>query len=470
MSRSPEADHPFVVIRKSRSRTALAARAAAAALALWLSAASTPARADTVVLRNGNRIQGEVVAEGPEGVTVRFDGGTLTLKPREVASIERESRLQYLLGEGEAHLRRGDAEGAVEAYVRARKEDPASEEALRGALLARERLSRRLESEGRFEAAIGAWRTLLGEAPDHPRAAGEIARLEATVREEAADEAAAARALSSGGVESALGRLRALHERFPERRAAIGPLLARALVRSGESRLAAGKADEAEPRFLEAAGLDPDQIPRLAPGFARARAQRLAPLVGEGRFQEVLDEASEGLRIAPGDPGLTYLSALALDGLGRGQEAADGYRRVIGVREGDGPRSIDALRRAAEEKLSGQGGAAAAGERRREEVLPGDFREIQTSHFVIRHRNDEVGAEVAEAAEAAYGRIREDLALGLDWRKRCTVVIYPTREEFQEATGQKDWTGGAHRILRKMGVLTDHRITPTRHSPAWRAR
>jgi len=414
-----------------------------------------------VVLKNGNRLQGEVIAESPAEIVLRFPGGNLVLKAREVAAVERESRLEYLLQEGEAFLKRGDPENALALYRSARQEDPRSDAARLGILTSWERQGELLAAEGRYTQAVTAYRELLEEAPDHPRAGAAMARIGATVKEGLAQEAEGITALKRGAVEEAARRLRSVYERFPERRQALAKPLARALLREANGLLGSGRLEEAEALYLEAASLDPDLAPSLVRQFAQARAGRISALADRGEFASLRELAEDGLRMAPGDPVLTYLAALGSEGLGRKREAAKGYLKVSGLDPPRDPaRSIERLRKAAEERISGAANAAPgpSPEAAREEVLPGDYREVETEHFIVRHRNPAVGTEVSEAAEGTYDLIRRELDLKDDWRKKCTITIFPTQKEYQEATGLNDWTGGSHRILRKMGSLTDHRI------------
>jgi tetratricopeptide (TPR) repeat protein len=439
-----------------------------ASIPLSLAALLCPsAPADTVVLVNGNRIQGEIVDEGPQGVTVRFPGGTLKVRSRDIAGIERESRLQVLLGEGDSSLRRGDPEAAADAYRRALADTPGSEAARTGLLDSQERIAGDLAAAGSHREGIEAYRKLLEVEPEHPRARAAIVKIEAEIRQGEADEAEGLRALRRGESETAVERLRRVHDRFRDRSRAVAPSLAAALIREGDRLLAGGKPDEAEARYLEAASLDPDQAPAMSKGFAAARAVRIAPFAGRGEFKRLLEEAEEGLRIAPGSDVIAYLAALAQEGLGLRKEAAEGYIRVSRVeRPRDPVKALDSLRRAAEARLAPPGTKESGGEdRARDEVLAGDYREIETEHFVLRHRNAAVGTEAAEAAEAAYGRIRGALDLEEHWRKRCTITIHSTRAEFREATGQDAWTGGSHRIVRKMGVFSDHRIDSWQGQP-----
>ena len=63
--------------------------------------ATSALKADVVVLKNGHEIQGEVLRETATEVVVRFPGGILRLKQKQVDRVERQSRLTYLLEDAE---------------------------------------------------------------------------------------------------------------------------------------------------------------------------------------------------------------------------------------------------------------------------------------------------------------------------------------------------------------------------------
>ncbi len=416
--------------------------------------------ADTIVLKNGNRIQGEIIEETSQRITVRFFGGTLQLKVREVASIERESRLRYLLDRGEVFFRRNDPKNSISAYEEALKERPDSKAAFQGLLKAHEKNAALLAKNGLFSKSIAAYEKLLELAPDHPRACTAIEKQKATIQEGATREVLALEALREGAVDKALLSYRELYQRFPERRLIIGPNLARALIRKGNLLLQSNRLEEAESHYLEAVSLEPDLVPAMVNQFLSARVKRLAPLASSGEFEKLLSLAEEGLQVAPESDILAFLAALGQEGLGRKEEAAEGYLKVSGIKAPRNPvNSLDELRKAAEAKISSLSqGTEKEFDKKREEVLPGEWREIKTEYFLVHHRNAVIGSEVAQAAEAAYQRIHNRLSLKSHWRRRCVISIFPTKEEFQETTGQLPWTGGSHEILQKMGVLTDHRI------------
>ena len=80
---------------------------------------STRGSSDIIVLKNGNEIQGEVLKADDRQVVVRFSGGIIRLRLKDVKEIRHQDRDQYLLEEGEKQLRRGDYAEAVKSFTEA---------------------------------------------------------------------------------------------------------------------------------------------------------------------------------------------------------------------------------------------------------------------------------------------------------------------------------------------------------------
>jgi hypothetical protein len=74
--------------------------------------------------------------------------------------------------------------------------------------------------------------------------------------------------------------------------------------------------------------------------------------------------------------------------------------------------------------------------------------ELKSTHFVVRHRSSpSVAAGVARQAETCYNGVVELLGLSRRggfwlWESRVTITVYPSRQEFLEATGAPGWAGG----------------------------
>jgi hypothetical protein len=91
-------------------------------------------------------------------------------------------------------------------------------------------------------------------------------------------------------------------------------------------------------------------------------------------------------------------------------------------------------------------------------TLSDDFLELKGDHFIIYawQKDMPFAREVLKTSEACYHSIAK--AVGYPrfdkfwtWEERCLVVIFPTRQAFQEATAQKEWVEGfalpEHRVI-----------------------
>ncbi len=79
------------------------------------------------------------------------------------------------------------------------------------------------------------------------------------------------------------------------------------------------------------------------------------------------------------------------------------------------------------------------------ETEPAPWQVVKADHFIVHYREDAPFArEVARKADADYTRIASDLGYRRHgnfwmWDNRVKIFIYPTREEFLELPGAKEW-------------------------------
>jgi len=431
--------------------------AALLALSLW---------GDVVLLKNGNEIQGEVLEESEDRVVVRFPGGTLELRKKDVEAIRRQSRLDYLTEEGEKFLLRGDSEGAVDLYREALREAPASVKARDGLKRAHEERAASLAKLGRYGEARAAYEALLKSEPSNARAREEIRVIEETLKEAQREEERGRAEIEGGDLEKGSWRLELIYDRFPERREAVRPILSRGFLRQGDKLLSRGDWRGAEGSYLKALSVDPEVLPELRRQYATAKVLQIEPLVRAGDFALAGKAAAEGLEIDPASEVLRYHHGLALEAEGKAREAAEEYLSITDSRRPSQLESaVEKLRHEAEAKLLEQGDASPTAHPRAREVLPGAYRELSTRHFAIQHKNEPVARDVALVSERAYEKIFRDLECATHLRNRITIFVFPTREEYMAQSGMQSWSGGAHMVGRRMGSLSEHRIYSFQDQP-----
>jgi tetratricopeptide (TPR) repeat protein len=418
------------------------------------------ASSDVVVLSNGNEIQGEVLKEDAEQVQVRFPGGTLVLKRKDVRSIQRQPRIEYLIEEGEKALLRCDYDEAVEAFDSAMREAASSERARLRAKEARQKYGDHLARLHRYEESLAYHHEALTLDPEDKTSTEAVQRIRAEQESALAEERAAVALVQAGRLQDGIEKLEKAYDSLPDRRDAIAPVLSRGLVQVANGLVLAAKWPQASETYDRALALRPECADDVRPGYVRAKLMEIQEYAGRGEFTAAGKLAAEGLEIDPANAALNYYQALGLESEGKTSEAAALYAALAG--ETPSPRLTDALpalRGRAEAALRELGQhlpdlqSPTAGE-----VLPGGFRRDETPHFTVHHRNTALSREVRFVAEKSYAEIFDLLACSVHWHNRCDVFVFPTRDEYLEAAGANAWSGGAHHLARRRGAFSEHRI------------
>jgi tetratricopeptide (TPR) repeat protein len=425
------------------------------------------ALADVVFLTNGNEIQGEVVKEENGRVFLKFPGGILELPRKQIKSIERQPRIDYLVDEGEKMVRRGDFEDAIKILEEAVALDASSARARDALLGAQERWAGYLRELGRFAESRAAFLRLLEKAPEHPRAREEARAIDVTLEEARKEEEKGREEIAGGDMEKGLWRLQRVHDRFADRRKALAPVLAAALIREGDARLSAKSWKEAEERYERALELDPDSLPGLRQQHTIAKVRQIEEILPAGNFAGVEAHASEGLEIDPARGVLRYYRAIALEGMGKAREAAEDYVAILrGPRPQDfKPSALARMRAQAEAKLVEEENPDANRRQGKEDQLAADFHDIRTPHFVIRSKRERTAKEVELIAEVAYEAIFSALGCLTHLRNPIEITVHPTREEYAVSSGMASWSGGSHSVSARRGSLSEHKISCFEEQP-----
>ena len=419
---------------------------------------AAPVPADIIRLRNGREIQGEVLHEGKEEVVISFPGGTLRLKRRQIEAIQRQSRSVYLLEEGEKALRRKDYRTAIEALEKARREEPGSEKVRLGLWRARHDYASHLGDGHRYQQALGIYRQLLDEDPGNREALEEIRAIEDAQRQAIDELRLARREVREGDLETSLWRLETSYETFPDLRQSVAKDLATAHARRGHDLAGRSRWGEAARQFQSALTVDPEHIGAVRVPFVTCMLGQITPLARAGKFESIEPLARQGLEVDPSSERLTYFLALSLNARGEFREAARLYASILGERVASvSQRAVSELRERVEAEVKALKIGEIFYETRAASVLPGKFRTIKTPHFVVKHRNHEIGRAVSRAAERFYQDLFRRLGCQTHWDS-CEIVIYPTRERYLRHEGTGAWSGAMHELTQRRRMFSKHRI------------
>jgi len=442
------------------SAVAIVAVAAIALGAILLGAGA--ARADVVVLKNGNEIQGEVLEANDERLVVRFPGGVIRLWRKDVAEVRSQKRTTYLIEVGEKQLLRKSYPEAIETFRSGLRESPDSEELARRLAEARGRYAAHLGELRRFAEALALYRELAKERPGDESIVEEIHAIDAERRDGLREEERALAELTSGDVETGVWRCRKVFDSFPDRRAAIAGPLADGLARQAKALRAKGRLADAIEELDSALAVSPTAVDRVRDLYVECTLELVPAHAQQGEFEHVGKLAARALEIAPTDTALRFFYGLSKEGSGDALGAAELYASILGERSPQpeqASRVVDTLRRRAEADVAAtRPKLASVRAQLAAEVLPGEWRTLTTTHFTILHRNEHIGREVALVAEHAYTELFRVLECTTHWQSRCTIQIFPAKDEYLATVGLGEWSGAAHRLDSRRGALSEHRI------------
>ncbi len=438
------------------------------ALAALLGVAGPDAvHADVVVLRNGAEIQGQVLEENEERIVVRFPGGVLELKHEQVSTIRRQRPRQYLLEIGEKQILRHDYAQAVETLSRALREHPGFKPVERKLSEARFKLAGEFTKRRRYAEALAIYHQLERQSPGNEAVRSGIDFIEDERADGLHEERRGRAEIESGDLVSGVWRLQKVRDTFPDRREALTNVLAGGLILQAEAFHERSRFEDAAERLDAALAIKPTVVDRIRDVYVQCKVELCTTLVEQDRFDEVDKLARQGLEIAPSDPTLNFFLALADDAGGETARAAVRYAAILGEPAPSRPRQvIDDLRRRAEFSTVKQ---RRSGPRLRQgavlDSVQGEFRKIRTPHFEVQHRNRQIGRQVAFVAEQAYGELFRQLGCTTHWRSRCTIRIFPSKEEYVAEVDVGEWSGAAHRVDSRRGALSEHRICTYQGQP-----
>src|SRR5690606_1517143 len=254
----------------------------------------------------------------------------------------------------------------------------------------------------RYTEALAVYDRLLREAPDDASIRKE--REEVASRRDAAErEIALVRSKhASGDPVEAIQVLERYWSSYPESREMLRDDLAGAWFRRAHGASARAAWPGAAESYWTAAVLAPARVSSIRAPFVRSILEQVQALVDASEFSKLETLARRGLEVDAANPALTFFLALSHEGRGEEASAREHYLSLLGE---TAPREapISELRAAAEASIFARHEASdALHAQQSEDVLPGDFRVIETEHFRIHHRSTRLAREVATLLEREY--------------------------------------------------------------------
>ncbi len=415
--------------------------------------------ADTIVLKNGNILEGRVIHAGSSKVLIKLPYGTMAIERRQIREIKKTSPVKTHLAQGELLLYHNDFERALEEFREAVRLAPESE--IARSKLARARLlyARHLENLRRYEEALELYDRIAESGVEAEKGAAGAERIRALLAAFSGKLKEAKAALTTGKIERARKLLKDLWEVYPQRRKLVGKALAYAETRLGDQALTQGAYKKAGRHFESALTYYPDWFPLLVRRLLFARVKVAQTLIENGEYTEAEKILTETLAYAPESDALHYLLGRALEEQGRLQEAIAHYERV----QQDPKRGFDpaeAERRLKE--LAAREAQSRAG--RKAERAGAESAVVKTKHFTVQAPGRSFAQKIADALELHFRRIAPSFGVK-SFEKPCEVTVYPSEEIFRKAVQCESWAPANSRWDVKLGHLRRHQIRTYKECP-----
>ncbi len=441
--------------RRHERRHGRQVRAAACALAMFL---ALDGAADTLVLRNGNRVEGQVVEETSRIVRLRLPYGTIEIPRKQIEEILRTDVVSDLLVQGARLLHHEQFEQALAQFEQAAACAPRREgvrDALRNALLAHGAFLQRLK---RHDEALAVFARAEAAGDDCPRARAAIDELNALKASFMPLRMQAEAACAGGDLDQGLALYRRLSELFPDRSTELEEPIAQAEAQLGDRALDAQDFPGAASHYEAALASKPDVFASLVNRYTYAQARVAQHLLAEGRHAESETVLRRALGFCPRSDALHFLMGHTLESLGRLQEAVPHYMRVCP----DPNAPFDP-----EKALAVHGGWAAGEETGTAAAPPAPVeapRTIASAHFIVACADGSLGVQVSEALEFHFGDLAPRFGVR-EFALPCTVTIHSTKERYIEAAGVEAWAPARTTWKSQLGRLLVQEIDTYRGCP-----
>ncbi|HYG73536.1 MAG TPA: tetratricopeptide repeat protein [Planctomycetota bacterium] len=432
----------------------------ATSVCLALLVAASFCLADTVHLKNGKSLEGEVIREDDEGVTLRLPYGEIKLRKSEVEAVERQTPTEYRISLGKRMLAAERFEQAVRAFEEALIGDRRSVEAKRMLANTYWLQAKKYRELNRFVEARSALEKLqkLDPKAEHVRhTAGELLQ-DLNAKEQVVDGyIAAARELANkNDISRALQAYEKILTLTPDARATVGPEMADCHIKRAASYMQSGQLLNAAGDFEAALRLNPklaDQIERL---YCSCVLPNILNNLAGGDLGSAQTDLKRALEVAPNNKNVLYVAGRLEEALGKIPAACDAYARALGTRVANPtPAYLSELRKRLETEINAKGdrlnidtsmaemqGYAASSS--------GEAKQLETENFTIYHYNEALAREAGTRMEADRLRILNETGLR-PWQGKTRVFLHRTQAEYTARTGLPEWTGGVTRATKPSG-------------------
>ncbi len=432
------------------------------------------ALADQVHLTNGRVMSGEVIEEDDKYIVLKVPYGQVKLRREQIEFIERESKLDYQLQTGRTFLNQRrfiPALTQLEQAVTAHRDSKEARKALADGYGV---YAEHLVKARRLGEARKYFRRVLKLDPTSKKTRSALASLQK-------DSGVLADLIRKGRVALAAGDLRGAIDQFQkvlafdsDAGAQIGADFGLCHARMGHAQYKARQFEEATRNLKRAFELNPALADQMESLFVASALSQVLEVFASGDGPKAKSLVDEVLALTPTNAQALYIAGRVYEKEKKTSDAVKLYARGLDTRvtRSDAQQMAE-LRR----KLEASLGLPEGGTKIRfsvanhdttsyAQVKAGDFEVLETEHFQVYHRNDELGREVGKVLEAHRLRIADIVDLRTGWKEKAKVFLHRTQEEYTSATAQPGWTGGVSKFMHVSGKgLTKMQVHTWQTSP-----
>jgi tetratricopeptide (TPR) repeat protein len=418
------------------------------------------AHADTVYLKNGKALEGEVIKEDADGVVLKLPSGEIKLKAAEVEAVERQTTLEYKIGLGRRMLQAERYDAAVAAFQDAYLSNKDSVEAKRMLCTVFWTMGKRFGELNRIVEARSALENLLKLDPDAKLIPHNAAQMLAEFKayDEKLDSLIAqARGMAAAGDwNNALQLFDQILNAAPDARAQIADDMAQCHVKRATLFSEAGNLLNAAGDLEAAMRLNPklgDSLERL---YCSCTLPNILTNLARGDIAQAQTDLKRALEFCPNSKFVLYVAGRTEEALGRIPNAANYYAQALGTRVANAtPAYLAELRQKLEVVVHATGNKLTIDTSASELTgfatsSSGPAQKYETENFTIYHYNEALAREAGNRAETDRTRILNFLGM-LPWRGKAKIYLHRTHAEYTAKTGLPEWTGGVTRASKNGG-------------------
>ena len=428
-------------------------------LALW-----QPCSADTVYLKNGSKLTGEIVKESASQIVIKVAFGKLTLEKKQIRKIIRSNGADSVIAQGNRLLALGAVEHALQFYEAELTKTPGQSRLRQAAAQAYLKAGRHYLKHGQLTKSRSCFNQARRYNPalDNSQDMANIAEREkwANHKLQQADylrsRGKSSQALS--GYYEVFQKLPEWHEKFAEKMAKTAAAVGHLHLQRKDLTRACGYYKLAMEHW-------PEIYPYIEAPWIYASTQRIInDYCNKGKWQDAREQLAGVLKIAPTATSPLFVIGLCFEKQQKYRDAWVYYNRVLGTDKiwSGNWEQLETLRKLAQER-SGVGMRTTTPTQISDDrPFQGQWSQYRTDHFVVMHQNEQLAVKLGETLEYHWQRILHRLAPAAwsgEWRKGSRVYLYPSREMYIAKTGTPPWSEGCTRyqyVGRKVINVTIH--------------